>query len=341
MNDMIQSSMAGYMGTAPFGANVHRNAPLWLTELWKTASKDWQNRYGQAGTNVTDKCPSGGKVEFATETRDGKRRYRWLCQEPAGKSPTQVWDRERGEWDARQLFCPATRGYGMTTSIACNPKHPKGNALKTIAKVALAPVAIPGAIVAKKAFQLLTRPLRKNINKLKHRRALKLAWDKRKSTTPTQPERQEAKTWAKSKLKSKGPHGYLLSLLAGPPDAAMSQLGLSANFGATGAEEAAIAASIPILIKMLQELMQSLIKSGEIRAVVQAGAEGYIEERQAEADTMAEEAPAGVESDWGGAPASTSNKWGLGLLIAGGVVVTGLGVYAMRRGPLLDLPVLR
>lgn len=348
---MTYPSGAGKMdgmiyGGTNFGATIHRNAPPWLIKRWAAASKDWQNRYGQAGTNVTATCPGGAPVEFATETRDGKRRFRWLCREPVGKSPTQVWDREKARWDARQLYCPATRGYGMTTKTACSTDRPKG-ALKKIATAAVAPALVPAALVAKKTFQLITRPLRKNINKLKARRALKLAWDRRKSNVPNAVDRKDARNWAKSKLKAKGPHGHLLALLAGPPDTAMAELGMT-TLGVTGAEEAAILAAIPILVSLLNKMMDGFIKSGEIKAVVQAGGEAYVgqqtqewqaeqaAEQQFEQESEYEDTMAGALGEM-----STGDKWGLGLLITMGAAVAGLGVYAIARGHRLDLPYLR
>ncbi len=151
--------MEGFGEFGDLGARMPRFKARWLKKRYVPASRNWRRRYNQAGTNVTEKCPRGRKVEFATETRAGKRRYRWVCRERKGRSPTQIWNRKRRRWDARLLFCPATRGYGMKARLVCSTDRPKGRlkkvakgiekGAKKLAKVAIAPYKLIGKLALK------------------------------------------------------------------------------------------------------------------------------------------------------------------------------------------------
>jgi hypothetical protein len=115
---------------------------------------------------------------------------------------------------------------------------------------------------------LALKPLRSKINTLTTRRAKKLAWDRRKSKTPTAAERSEARAWTKRTLSAKGPHGKLLALLAGAsPGEAQDTLGaFGIAPGPLGVVEPAtialISASIPALTKLLQDIISAAAKSG-------------------------------------------------------------------------------
>ena len=157
--------MEGFGEFGDLGARMPRFRAKWLEKRYVPASRNWRRRYNQAGTNVTERCPRGRKVEFATETRAGKRRYRWVCRERKGGSPTQIWNRKKRRWDARKLFCPATRGYGMKARITCSTDRPKGR-LKRVAK------GIEKG--AKKAVKLVASPY-KFIGKLYWKLLMKVA----------------------------------------------------------------------------------------------------------------------------------------------------------------------
>lgn len=151
-----------------------------------------------------------------------------------------------------------------------------------VAAVAVAPMTVAAAMAAKAAFNLITRPLRSKVNTLKSQRALKLARDRRgPRAIPTNPEKVEAKNWTKAKLKSQGPHGLLLALLAGPPDMDMGYPGFG-EFGALGvdpATTAAITASIPILTSVLNKLITKITGSGEIASLATTAAAAYAQQR--------------------------------------------------------------
>lgn len=150
----------------------------------------------------------------------------------------------------------------MITSFGLVPKVVKRAAGKTakVAKVVAKPAAAVGALALK--------PLRSRINTLTTRRANKLAWDRRRSKTPTPGERAEARAWTKKTLTAKGPHGRLLALLAGasPTEAHYTLGGFGITPGALGVEPATIAlisASLPVLTKLLQSILTATAKSGE------------------------------------------------------------------------------
>ncbi len=166
--------MEGFGEFGDLGARMPRFRAKWLKKRYVPASRNWRRRFNQAGTNVKERCPRGRKVEFATETRAGKRRYRWVCRERKGGSPTQIWNRKKRRWDARKLFCPATRGYGMKARITCSTDRPKGR-LKRVAKgiekgakkavkIALTPLTLIGKF-ALQIVMKIAMPLAKAICK--------------------------------------------------------------------------------------------------------------------------------------------------------------------------------
>lgn len=113
------------------------------------------------------------------------------------------------------------------------------------------------------------KPIKNRVVKLRNRRAAKLAWDARKSKTPNAQEQAAAKAWTKSHLKSKGPHGQVLALLAGSEWEYGEFHGYD-NFGnPLGMEPATaslIAASIPIFMALMNKVLGSADKSGEAPA---------------------------------------------------------------------------
>jgi hypothetical protein len=81
-------------------------------------------------------------------------------------------------------------------------------------KLALVPVKELEKHVLGPLLRLALRPVKSQVQKLVTRRARKLAMDRRKSTTPTPAETQEAKVWARNRLKGeKPPFGRILAML--------------------------------------------------------------------------------------------------------------------------------
>jgi hypothetical protein len=152
-------------------------------------------------------------------------------------------------------------------------------AVKKAAKVTVKPLTVATAAAAKGAFLLATKPLRVRINRIKARRALKLAMERRKSRVPTAAEKKEAREWTKAKLKSEGPHGQVLALLAGPADEVVLLGSAAINLGAEPATMVAIQAAIPILTQVLNKLIQKLTKSGDLSTIATTAAQAYAQQR--------------------------------------------------------------
>jgi hypothetical protein len=129
-------------------------------------------------------------------------------------------------------------------------------------------VTTPGRL----AFKFATTPIRNRVNTLVTRRARKLAWDRRRSKTPTQAENVEARAWTKRHLQSQGPSGRLLAFFAGAMDPSAVLLG---NFG-QGWEEA-VMASIPVLVALIAKIMVDAAKSGAAPVDPTVGARQQVE----------------------------------------------------------------
>ncbi len=113
------------------------------------------------------------------------------------------------------------------------------------------------------AAEKAVSPIRSKLSTLTNRRAAKLAFDRRRSKTPTTAERNEAREWTKNRLRAKGPHGRLVALLAGGPPTFMdAQLG--DNLGV--APVIAVAAAIPPIVALLNTMINTFSKSGEAPA---------------------------------------------------------------------------
>lgn len=144
---------------------------------------------------------------------------------------------------------------------------------KVVGKVALLPAEF-ALKITEAATRLALRPVTSRIRTLENRRANKIAWDARKSKTPTPAERAQAKSWTKSQLKKKLPHGPLLALLAGAPPVTPAQLGAFGMSTNLGIAPAVIAALIPVFMALMNEMLKSFSKSGE--APVAIGPNGQI-----------------------------------------------------------------
>ena len=154
-------------------------------------------------------------------------------------------------------------GHGVAHA-ARTVEHGAVTAGKAAAHVALLP-AKEILHVVNAALKLAFRPVTNRIHTLENRRAGKIAYDKRKSTTPTPAERAEAKSWTKSKLKSEGPHGRVLALFAGP----QPRLPSTPAVGLLGQDPATVsivAASVPVFIALMNKVLGKFSKSGEAPA---------------------------------------------------------------------------
>ncbi len=266
----------------------------------------------------------------------------------------------------RAVKSVAKKTYGVTKTVVKAPVKyavkpvAKGayKVAKTTGKVAVKGLKITGnaALTVGNAIKTgvltplqwigsqLTKPLRSRVRTLKSRRATKLAWDKRKSKTPTAAENAEAASWAKGRLKSSGPHGHVLALFAGADEDGM--LGSAVAAGGLGIDPgtaSVIAASIPILMAVLNAILSKANASGEApadpsadaAAAAQEAADSGVPPDAAEAmDQAADAAAAAVEA--GGIDPTTGEPIGPGrgggsmlpagvkknhLLIGGGILL--------------------
>lgn len=217
------------------------------------------------------------------------------------------------------MIIPQTLGYDDPALGAFKPFKALKKVGKGVLKVAKV-AAMPVAFVSVAAFKLATKPIRSKLSTLKKRRALKLAWDRRRSTTPTPAENAEARTWAKASLRRKGPHGVILATLAGD----------DALFGdALGIAPAAIVAAAPVLLKVLDLAMKSFAKEGSAPAdpTMERMAQD-IERRVPGAEV---EYIPGEEAMTGAADTSILYRGMLGITMAGLVFVAGVGVARALR----------
>ena len=134
-----------------------------------------------------------------------------------------------------------------------------------VAKLAVLPVVEMNKYILQPVLHVALTPVRHKVDTLKNRRAHKLAWDSRHSTTPTPAENAQAKSWAKSYLKREvPPFGLMLSLLAGPPPTAFGSPRVSllgAGFG--DPTTATIVASVPTLLAIIDKILTRSNKDGQ------------------------------------------------------------------------------
>lgn len=120
------------------------------------------------------------------------------------------------------------------------------------------------AKMLKELTLLPLKPVRTRVQRLTSRRAAKLAWDRRKSKTPTPAENAEAKAWTKSYLMKKLPHGPALAALAGTSGHYYPYPGMSGD--GLGIAPAVVAAAVPVLLAVISVVLQQASKSGEAPA---------------------------------------------------------------------------
>jgi hypothetical protein len=201
-----------------------------------------------------------------------------------------------------------------TVAVGTNIAKGKGmEALKSVGRVALAPaqtVYATGKSVGTTVYQaskavtdFALAPLRSRLNTLKSRRAALLAYQARGTKVPTTAEKAQARKDVKAMLSRKGPHGKMLSWLAGP-DYSYDGLGI------VGYDDAAIAAVATALtgtaIKIISDAAKSKfapvdaakagIAAGASQAIKQIVPEqyqtAYRQAQAAESPVTPEEAPA-------------------------------------------------
>lgn len=123
--------------------------------------------------------------------------------------------------------------------------------------------AIPTKWLAIKPTEWLAHkalaPVKSRVQTIVNRRARKLAWDRRKSKTPTPAEHQEARTWTRNRLLASSviiPAAPLLAAFAGAPvrDAEL------------GVAPAVVAAAVPVMMAAAAALISQFNKSGEAPA---------------------------------------------------------------------------
>jgi hypothetical protein len=148
-------------------------------------------------------------------------------------------------------------GKGVTTATGQVAKGKFTSAGKSLVKAGLAPVK-GGVAIAKQASKAVTDlalyPVRSRLTTLKNRRANLLAFQARGSKTPTTIEKAQARKDVKSMLSKQGPHGKMLSWLAGPE---YNYDGL----GVVGYDDAALAAIATALTATAARILTDAAKS--------------------------------------------------------------------------------
>jgi hypothetical protein len=175
-------------------------------------------------------------------------------------------------WVAKKTFVEPTKivaksaGRMATGTAVATGKFVRGDvtgAGKAFVKAGLEPVR-GGAELTKQAGKtayqaskavtdLALKPIRSRLGTLKDRRAKLLAWNKRRSRMPTTVEKAQARKDVKSMLASKGPHGKMLSWLAGPT--------FAGELGVVGYDDAALAAIATALTASLVKIINDAAKS--------------------------------------------------------------------------------
>lgn len=153
----------------------------------------------------------------------------------------------------------AAKGATATGHVAAKGATTTVHVGEKVGKIALLPITLPMEALT----SLLFEPVRSRVHKMRDRRAKKLSWDRRKSLQPNAAENAEAKSWTKSRLKSKGPHGLLLALFAGAPE--MGAHALLGNYQ-LGVAPAVAAALVPVLTAVASQIVSDVAKSGEAPA---------------------------------------------------------------------------
>jgi hypothetical protein len=218
-----------------------------------------------------------------------------------------------------------------------------GRGIKKGAKVAAKAAYMPVEWTLVKPTMWLAhqaaRPVRTLVRRLVSRRAVKLAWDKRKSKTPNASEQAEAKSWTKHNLNRQLPHGPILALFAGPD---ITLLGYESV--QLGVAPAVVAAAVPVLMALMQQLLSRFNKSGEAPADPSADAQAAaadqgpppgVTDLQPAQDAAADAMQTAADAARGGGksvrlPGGSRVKQST--LLIGGAVAFGLVLVVMLKG---------
>jgi hypothetical protein len=134
-----------------------------------------------------------------------------------------------------------------------------GRGAKTVGKLAYKPIEFAVVKPTEWLAHKIMAPVRNRVQKIVHRRAAKIAYDNRKSTTPTPAEVSQARSWTRSKLRHELPHGPALAVFAGPDTVLLGDHEL-------GVAPAIAAAAVPIFVALAQSLLSRFARSGEAPA---------------------------------------------------------------------------
>ncbi len=203
-----------------------------------------------------------------------------------------------------------------TKMVARTTVHTAASAAKTVGHGIKIGLIKPAEWLAHAAMT----PVRNRVHKLRSRRAVKLAWDRRKSKTPTPAEQSEASTWTKSHLKSKGPHGRVLALFAG---AAPANFGASYSGLGDPATASVVAASVPVLVALINAVLRKSNNPNEAPADPAADAQAAADTSPADAGTadLAPAQDAATDAAAAAADAESGGGGGLRSLTRGGKIL--------------------
>lgn len=168
---------------------------------------------------------------------------------------------------AKKVGSTAVKTVTVPTKYVAKGAVAAGRGVATGAKVAGKAVyqahAIPTKWLAIKPTMWLaekaTAPVKKRVRTIVDRRARKLAWDRRKSKTPTSAEHNEARTWTRNRLLALTPVVPVAPLLAAFAGAPVDDYQL-------GVAPAVVAAAVPVMMAAAAALISQFNKSGEAPA---------------------------------------------------------------------------
>ncbi len=202
-----------------------------------------------------------------------------------------------------------------TKAVVRDTAHTAASTAKTVGHVVKVGLIKPAEWLAHAAMT----PVRNRVHKLRSRRAVKLAWDRRKSKTPTPAEQSEASAWTKDHLKHEGPHGRVLALFAG---AAPANFGASYSGLGDPATASVVAASVPVLVALIDAVLRKSNNPNEAPADPAADAQAAADTSPADAGT-ADLAPAQDAATDAAAAADAESGGGGGLrsLTRGGKIL--------------------
>lgn len=196
----------------------------------------------------------------------------------------------------------------MISSSAPNSLGFSLNPIKAVKTVVQKTVVAPTKFTAKAVYQahaiptklaikatkfataLALKPITNKLNSMKAQRAKKLSLERRKSPTPNAAENAEARSWVKSQLSNKGPHGKVLALLAGAHPYTDDGVLLGAVGYQLGVAPAVAAALIPVLAALLQQIIKGMNSKGELQANANVSVNAQVPQQYVQAAQAAQQA---------------------------------------------------